>query len=302
MRRLYRKIQSPTALFAFEAAARHQSFTKAAAELNVSQPAISLSVKRIEQALGTQLFTRGHRSIALTAAGERFYQDVSFGLMHILQSAERVAAQPHESTVTISCSSAFAHYWMVPRLAVFKKTTHDIDIRLQTAEKDVEPGEDGVSLAIRRGDGEWPGFHSFLLAREEIFPVCSPAFLEDLTPPGSPEELVGMDLIHLEEPFRPRPTWSNWFAGQGLDYKDQGLGLRLNDYALVLQAAIAGEGVAMGWRHVVKNLIDQGLLTRVLDCSYREVPGFFIAWAQTPALNASEERVLEWLQGQAEPG
>ena len=128
MQKLIRRIQSPTALFAFEAAARHLSFTRAADELSVSQPAVSHAVKRLEQALGVALFHRRHRVISLTEAGERFYNDVSFGLMHIWQSADKIALQGSGRHVTLSASTAFANYWMVPRLAGFKSAYPHIDI------------------------------------------------------------------------------------------------------------------------------------------------------------------------------
>jgi DNA-binding transcriptional LysR family regulator len=298
MRKLYERVGSPAALFAFEAAARHLSFTRAAAELNVSQPAISHSVKRLEEALGAKLFVRKHRAIALTEAGERFYSDVSFGLMQILNSAERIALERQGRAVTLSVSTAFANYWMVPRLATFKANNPEIDIRLQTTDRDIDLTEEAVSLAVRRGDGRWSGYDAFLLAPERIYPVCSPAVWQRLEPPRSPQQLVGCDLIHLEEPYRPRPTWTDWFAHHGISFRDSGEGLRLNDYALVLQAAMAGEGVAMGWQHVCERLFDQKLLVPMGEDFYSDA-GFWIIWSSASDLSPQAARVLDWLRSQA---
>jgi len=296
MLELIKRIQSPSALFAFEAAARHLSFTRAAAELNVSQPAISLSVKKIETALGATLFERRHRAIRLTEIGERFYTDVSFGLMHILRSAEGIAFQLGGRHVTLSCSTGFAHYWMVPRLAGFKTQYPDIDIRLQTTDRDIDLAEESVSLAVRRGTGMWNGYNAYFLSEERIYPVCSPAFLEGIVPPRSPAELTSCKFIHLEEPFRLRPKWSDWFQAQGVDFHDDGGGLRLNDYALVIQAAIAGEGVAFGWHHLVSRLIDQGLLVKMMDGNYDRGMGFYVIWSKTRDLSPQASRLLDWLK------
>jgi DNA-binding transcriptional LysR family regulator len=299
----YRKyIHSSAAIFAFEAAARHQSFTKAAQELHVSQPAVSQAVRQIEVALGVELFHRRHRAIVLTDAGERFYNDVSFGLKRILRSAERLVAEGVEGHVTLSVSTAFAHYWMVPRLAEFRANNPDIEIRLQTTDRDIEIPDNSSSLGVRRGLGKWDGYHSHLLAREEIFPICSPSFLAHAQPPGSLEELAKAKLIHLDEPFRPRPTWQSWFRFHGFDYRDPGDGLRLNDYALVVQAAMAGEGIALGWRHIVELLIEQGFLVKASDMSYTEENHFFVIWPKSSALTPQSERLLEWLKLHGDEG
>ncbi|MEX3011019.1 LysR substrate-binding domain-containing protein [Hoeflea sp. TYP-13] len=299
MRKLHRRIQSPAALFAFEAAARHLSFTTAAEELNVSQPAVSLSVKKLEQALGTKLFERRHRTIKLTEAGERFYADVSFGLMHILNSAESVASRLPEEHVSFTCSTAFAHYWMLPRLATFRRNNPDIEIRLQTTDKDIDIAEEPLSFAVRLGSGDWPGYESLRLGPEMIYPVCSPAYLEKAGQPKSDTELLSHELIHLEEPFRPRAGWRDWFAAQGIDYVDTGGGLRFNDYALVIQAAIAGEGIAYGWDHIVEKVVKQGLLVRVGTGLYNIGRGHYVIWPENQPPGPKAERVLEWLKTQA---
>lgn len=302
MRKLIERIHSPAALFAFEAAARHLSFTQAARELNVSQPAISHAVKRIEAALGVRLFHRRHRAIALTEAGARFYNDVSQGLMQVLQSAERIALAGRSGHVTLSASTAFAHYWMVPRLATFKAQNPQIDIRLQTTDRDIDLEAESIALGIRRGDGSWDGYDGFLLARERIYPVCSPAVLARDGAPASPEALAGRDLIHLEEPFRPRPTWATWFAAQNVLFRDRGQGLRLNDYALVIQAAIAGEGIALGWHHLVERLLAQKLLVKALDAELSEAAGIWVIWSSRTPLSPAARTVLEWLRSEARPG
>lgn len=295
MRSLYQSIHSPTSLLAFEAAARLGSFTLAADELNVTQPAISSSVKKLEESLGVKLFTRQNRKIGLTEAGERFFNDVSFGLMHILRSAQSISARTVSRHVTLTCSTAFAHYWMVPRLADFRKENADIDLRLQTTDRDITVEADGASLLIWRGLGELAGHESRFLNPEQIYPVATRAFVSETGPYESVQHLASAPLLHLDEPYRMRPTWTNWFAEQDFDYRETGGGLRFNDYALVLQACFAGEGIAMGWHHVVERFLERGTLVRVTQDVYDVGHGFYISWPNSAALSEDAKAVVEWL-------
>ncbi len=299
MHQLYKYVHSPAALLAFEAAARHSSFTKAAGELNVTQPAISQAIKKVEQALGVALFDRRNRGVKLTETGERFYTDISFGLMHILRSAEGIAIKLSSQHVTLSCSTAFAHYWMVPRLADFKKLHPGIEIRVQTTDRDVDFLQDNVSLEVRRGFGEFPGLHAIQIAGELLYPVASPAYLDKNGRPNRASDLLNHALIHLEEPFRLRPTWADWLQAHGVTYTDTGGGLRLNDYALVIQAAIAGEGISFGWHHVVERLVKQGLLVKLMDSSYEVGQGFYVVWPKKNIPSPQSEIFLSWLQSAA---
>ncbi|MCP5082323.1 MAG: LysR family transcriptional regulator [Alphaproteobacteria bacterium] len=220
-------------------------------------------------------------------------------MIHIRRSVERISTQRQDRHVTLSVTTAFANYWMVPRLGVFRENNPDVDLRVQTTNKDVDIASESISLAVRLGDGDWAGFQAVPLAREEIFAVCSPSYLNTHTPPVMPADLLTHSLIHLEEPFRPRATWADWFAQNGVAYRDAGEGLRLNDYALVIQAAIAGEGIAFGWRHVVELLIAQGVLVKALEASFRSDKRFFVVWPQAVALSSEASRVRDWLASQA---
>lgn len=295
MNQLRQLVPNPVALYSFEAAARLGSFTRAAEELGVSQAAVSYAVRRLEDALGTALFSRRHRRVALTAEGERFFADVAMGLAHIRGSAMALQRQTADKHVTLSVSTAFANYWMVPRLAEFRARHPQIDLRLQTTDKDVELPANGLSLGIRRGTGNWPGYGAAMLAAEAIYPVASPRYLEAHRRPERAADLLSHPLIHLEEPVRPRPIWADWFRAQGVAYKDRLDGLRLNDYALVIQAAIAGEGIAFGWHHIVRRLIDQGLLIRLLDAICAEGAGFHVVWPERPPLAEHAAQVRDWL-------
>lgn len=288
-------LPSPANLLAFEAAARHGSFTKAGRELNVSQAAVSLAVRHLEADLGTPLFRRRHRGVELTENGRKFYDDVAAGLGRIQRSAHELRRLYDRDHVTLSASTAFASYWMLPRLARFKQRFPEIDLRLQTTDKDLDLASEGISLGIRRGRGDWTEYDGAMFETEEIDAVCSPGFLADGPTLEAPADLLQVRLLHLEEPFRPRPTWSDWFAQFGIAYADTGQGLRLNDYALVLHAAIDGQGVAMGWRHLTDHLVAEGRLVRAVAQRYRSDHGFYLVWPRE--LNPTDEMIAirDWM-------
>lgn len=289
-----RLIPSPQSLVAFEAAARLGSFTRAAEELQVTQAAVSYAIRQLEAALGVGLFLRRHRRVELTEVGERFFRDVALGLAHIRRSAEAILREKRDRHVTLSSSTAFASHWLLPRLARLRQSHPEVDLRLQTTDRDSDLAAEGIALGIRRGQGSWPEYEAALFAAEEIFAVATPAFLERHRI-ERPRDLLATTLIHLDEPYRPRPTWRDWFAAQNIAYQDKGEGLRLNDYALVLQAALEGQGVALGWRHLIVEAVAQGLLTRVLPQSLNTGHGHYLVWSKSRPLDEDAARVRDWL-------
>ncbi|MDX1402131.1 MAG: LysR substrate-binding domain-containing protein, partial [Kiloniellales bacterium] len=138
-------------------------------------------------------------------------------------------------------------------------------------------------------------YEAALFAVEEILAVASPAYLEKLGEVNSVGDLKRARLIHLDEPIRPRPTWKDWFDAMGVAFEEKGEGLRLNDYALVLQAAMEGEGLAMGWRHVVDRLLRSGMLQTALPESFKSGKGFYLLWAKRRPLSADALAVRDWL-------
>ena len=295
MQELWKLVSSPRHLLVFEAAARTGSFTRAAQELNVQQPAVSASIKQLEQSLGTLLFARAHRSVTLTHAGERLYNDVSGAFGRIHRTAMMLSERRTNTHVTLSASTAFAHYWMVPRLSQFHAAHPGIDLRLQTSEREPDIDAEGISFGIRRGDGNWPGCHSHLIAPEIIAPIASPRVMAAAINLTTIANLLHQTLIHLEEPIRERPAWADFFAHWKVPYTRPQTGLRLNDYALVLQAAIAGEGFAFGWHHVTENLIQRGLLASRAEWAWHTGAGFYLVWSSTTPLSPQAAQVRDWL-------
>jgi DNA-binding transcriptional LysR family regulator len=299
MRELERNLGSVRNLVVFEAAARLGSFSGAAAELGVTQPAVSQAVRRLENAIGVRLFQRSHRAIALTDAGARLHEDVADGFARILATARQIGRAGQREHVTVLASTAFATWWMVPRLAEFRATHPSVDLRLETLDKDLDISAEATSLAVRRGNGRWPGYESALIAPERLAPVASPAFLARRAPLRRALDLGSWPLIHLDEPHRYRPGWREYFAEFAVRYSDAGGGLRLNDYALVLQAAMAGEGVALGWMHVCARPLAQGWLQTLGPWEWHTGDGFYLVWSATQSISPHAAVVRDWILAEA---
>lgn len=292
-------VPSINALVVFEAAGRLGSFTAAARELRMTQAAVSYAIHRLEEHLGTVLFLREHRRVRLSAAGARFHADVAIGLSHIQRSARelRTAAEGH---VTLSCSTAFAAFWMVPRMAQLRADLPQIDLRIQTGDHDLDLVGEGIPLGVRGGNpADWPQYASEPLAAEEIWPVCGAGYLTGRERPSGPEDLLGHQLIHLEEPFRQAATWRDFFASVGVEGRRVPKGLQINDYVLVVQSVIAGQGVALGWRHLVEGLVGQGVLVRLTDHALVTGMDFHVIWPREATLPRPAQEVRDWLLAQA---
>lgn len=293
-------LPSINSLVVFEAAGRLSSFTGAARELRMTQAAVSYAIHRLEADLGAVLFLREHRRVRLSGAGKRFHADVSIGLTHIQRSAQDLRALATGGHVTLSCSTAFAAFWMVPRMAKLRADLPEIDLRIQTADRDLDLVGEGIALAVRGGNpADWPQYHAERLAQEEIFPVCGAGYLAGRAMPVGPEALLEHQLIHLEEPHRSAATWRDWFASVGIEARRVPKGLQINDYVLVLQSVIAGQGVALGWRHLVAGLVEQGVLVRLAAPVLTTGTDFHVIWPRETTLSRAALDVRDWLLAQA---
>jgi len=289
-------------LVVFEAAARHLSFTRAAAELGMTQAAVSLAVRALEEHHGVPLFTRRHRAVVLTEAGRRLHADVALGLGHIRKGIAELAALGTDRHVTLSASTAFASFWMLPRLPRFREAMPGVDLRIQTSDRDLDILAERLPLALRGGQpGDWPGCESALLAEEEIVAIAAPAYLDAHGTPASDAEIARHRLIHLEEPFRPCPDWDDWFRGIGVAPPSRSSGLLINDYVLVVQAVLAGQGIALGWRHLVEPMLRAGLLVCVSRHSLATGAGFHVVWPARSEADSTALRVRDWMLGAGLP-
>ena len=235
------------ALRAFEAAARHLSFNAAAEELNVTPAAISHQVKALEADLGVQLFRRLNRAVRLTDAGQACLPGLRDGFERIAEAVARARQGNSVGVLTVTASPAIAAKWLVPRLERFRDRYPAIDLRIDASMRIVDLVREDVHVGLRYGTGNYPGLHTELLVRTEVFPVCSPKLLKGRHPLRTPADLRHHTLIHDETTtYDPSgPDWAMWLRAAGVIDIDTNRGLRFNQVALALDAAIAGRGVTL---------------------------------------------------------
>ncbi len=254
-------IPSLNSLALFEASARLLNFSKAAEELALTQSAISHGIKQLEAALGVPLFLRRHRALELTPEGERLYRCVAVSLAAIAETVDAISGRPSPATeLVIAVSTAMAAYWLLPRIAGFRRLYPDIRLRIQTVDRDPDLVAEHIDLCLLLGHGKWPAYDTLPLWAEEIYAVCSGQHLRDGPPVTSPQDLLRRPLIHYDDPYRHRADWWEWLGAMGVDAAGLKKLLRLNDYAVTLQAAMDGQGVSLGWRPIIDDLVASGRL------------------------------------------
>lgn len=299
MRNLRRLLPSFRGLVAFEAAGRLSSFTQAGIELGMSQAAVSYAIKALEEDIGQPLFERAHRQVRLTEAGRRLHADVAQGLYQMAHAVDTARTSPDDNVVTLSVSTAFATLWMAPRLQRMRTDLPDIELRLHTSDRDIDLGTEDIPLGIRGGrPKDWPGYESCRFAAEEIIAVASPDYVQTNGLPEEPAELLGHHLAHLDEPYRAAISWEDWLRSAGVAGAKPNRGIRANEYVAVLQMALDGDAVALGWRHLVDVFIRNGRLTQVTDHCFRTGAGLHVVWPKYKALSDMCVDIRDWIVGQ----
>ena len=261
-----RRLPSLTGLQAFEAVARHGSFTRAAEELNVTQTAVSHRIARLEAELGLRLFLRRKGGLVLTEPAEGYLTAVSGAFGALYDSTSRLLRRDEQGVLTVSTLTSFAAKWLVPRLAGFQAAHPDIDVRILTSSANVDFGQEDVDLAIRYGDGRWPGLRADLLLEEALVPVCSPRFLEGRDPLTAPEDLAGRPTVHITS---YGDDWARWLAAAGMEGLALGRPLKFDLAFAAIEAVIDGAGVGMGRTSLVAYDLANGRLVAPFDLRLR---------------------------------
>ena len=262
-----RQLCSLNALHVFEAVARHLSFQEAAAELGVTSTAVSHQIKLLETELGVPLFRRRPRPLTLTTAGEQLFPAVQESLDTLAIAIARLKQTNTPTDLTVSVLNVFAAKWLVPRLPNFQQQYPEVDVRLKTSNSVVDLQARTVDMAIRYGQGDYPELEVHPLMKDEFMPVCNPSLLVNEPPLTAPEDLVRHALIHFEwlNYGSDAPSWKNWFALAGLDDIELNRGLRFDDESLAIQAAIAGQGIALCSSIHISDDVKLGFLTQPFD-------------------------------------
>ncbi|WP_321870761.1 choline sulfate utilization transcriptional regulator [Burkholderia ubonensis] len=269
-------LPSMQALRAFESAARLASFTAAARELGSTQPAVSQQVFQLEAELGVPLFERSPRGVTLTDDGRCLYEAVRASLDTLRAATATLRARREHGTLTLVTDFGFATYWLMPRLAGLKRVMPDVDVRVVTSQ-DFDAQRDHADIAILFGDGHWPSCTAARLFPEAVTPVCSPAFRAAHPRVAQPGDLLDLPLLHVQ-PTQPERwlSWRGWFDAHGLATPAAAHGVTFNSYALVIHAALLGEGVALGWTPLVDELVASGQLVTLVDAPVVTSRGYFL--------------------------
>lgn len=296
-----RRIAPLNALRAFEAAARHLSFTKAAEELHVTPAAISHQIKALEEYCGAPLFRRMTRALLLTDRGQAVLPAMREGF-DMLAAASHQMAQPWDDRVlTVSAAPSIAAKWLVTRLERFRIKEPEIDVRLDTTDRLTDFGRDGVDLVIRYGGGNYPGLHVETLFPTAVFPVCSPDLLKGPRPLKEPNDLANHTLLHVDWSSQhvTWPVWRMWLLAAGAEGVDSERGPRFNDAGLILQTAIAGQGVALAADVLVADDLAAGRLVRPFELSVPVDFGYHIVCPKEKAKDRKVAAFAAWLHEEA---
>jgi DNA-binding transcriptional LysR family regulator len=301
MHKTLRKLPSLDFLRGFEAAGRLASFTRAADELFLTQSALSRQVKAIEEALGVALFERRHRALALTPAGTAFHHDVSETLRALARAADEISARSREPGLTITTTVSFASLWLIPRLAQFRERHPDVDVYVSADDRTVDLDRGDVDVAIRYLGDSVPR-EAVRLFGERMLPVVSPHVAANpRTPLKRVADLRHHVLLHLDDPDGRVPwlNWAAWLTANGEPGLRAAGSLRFSLYDQLIQAALGGQGVALGRLPMVSELLASGRLVAPFPKRYDSQRGFYVLVAPHARARADVTAFVEFLRAAA---
>ena len=291
-----RRLPPLSSLRAFEAAARHGSFKRAADELAVTPTAISHRIRVLEEVTGLRLFVRQVRQVTLTDAGAQLYPVLRQGFDAIEAVLARLTQTNRRNRVTVSATHAFTAKWLVPRVARFHALHPDIDLQLHASDETVDFDAHGIDIAVRYGNGPYPGLATEVMFADTYAPVVNP-----MLGVRSVADLASVPLIHFDwkKASAANPTWDAWFARTGLEWQPSRGQLRYSDEGHAIQAAVAGQGVALLSLALVAEEIAAGYLVQPFGPA---IPGYtyHLAMRADPPPGAAALAVADWLRRESE--
>lgn len=301
IRRLRRAQLPLNALRAFEAAARHLSFKKAAEELAVTPAAISQQIRSLEDYLGIQLFRRTSRSLILTERAQESLDALRAGFDLIEEACAVLQSPEDDGILRLSVSPSFAAKWLISRLQRYYEDNADIVVKISATNELADFTREDTDLAIRYGSGGYDGLYAEELMREEVFPVCSPALIEGDDAIRSPCDLAQATLIHDDSSLddESNPTWAMWLKAAGVKVGDGQRALHFNQTALAIEAAIAGRGVALAKRALAETDLKQGRLVRLFKKAHPVDFAYYMVCPDEKKSLAKVSGFMDWLRREA---
>ena len=298
-----RRLPPLNALRAFEVAARHLSFTKAAAELHVTPAAVSHQVKALEEWLAIPLFRRLNREVVLTEAGQTYYPGLREGFDRLAGATARVTVRDETGELRVSCSSSFAAKWLVPRLHRLRAAHADIDVLLSTSDHLVDFSLERMDVGLRFGAGRYPDLEVIRLMETDVFPVCAPALVDREPPLRQPADLARHTLLHddFDTPLTESTvTWAMWLRAAGVDGVDASRGPSFTESSMVLLAAIDGQGVALSRGTLAAGDLAAGRLVKPFDLALPSSWAYFLVYPPAYRDRPKIAAFRAWLLAEAE--
>lgn len=282
------------AMLAVEATARLGSFSKAAAELNITQSAVSHLVSETEAMLSTRLFERGSRPVCLTEAGRRYVAVLVSGL-NLIGAEGEALQQVRGDVLTVSCNLAYANFWLLPKLKDFHALRPDIVVNMVTAYQGLPALSGEIDLSIRFGKGAWEGCTARILFAETIVPVASPTYLARSTPIRQAVDLLGQNLLHARADDKSWYDWEQWFDHFAVQHPRVLAGPIYDNHLMMMQSALAGGGIALGWIGTATEFVRAGQLVEVLPQKVEVPGGVYLVHRSDRALSPAAEAFADWL-------
>ncbi|MET3118736.1 LysR family glycine cleavage system transcriptional activator [Undibacterium sp. GrIS 1.8] len=285
----FRHLPNLAALRAFEAAARHQNFSRAADEIHLTHGAISHQVRALEEELGVQLFTRRGKRITITNDGEQFATAIRSALEDIAKAADVLKGRQQQKRLAITALPSFAARWLSPRLGRFIDQHPGLEVSLQSSNHLTDFGRESIDIGIRFGNGDYPGLKSEHIMDDTYYPVVSPHFNGGHLP-ATPAEMAQAHLLRCD-----REPWEPWFRAAGLSNAEPTGGLIFQDSSMLARAAVDGQGIALGRHAIVQSDIRNGSLVRLFDIVLPSPVSYYLVYPAN-ALERPQVRAFRtWL-------
>jgi len=292
-----RQLPPLNAVKAFEAAARLNSIQKAADELCVTHGAVSRQVKQLEEWLGVTLFERSHRAISLTAVGRAYRQTASSALELIHEGTSNIKQRPAFNVLGIATTHSVASKWLMPRLPSFSKRYPQVEMWITLSQQLSDFTQPAVDVALRVGQGPWPGLHCIPLMQDRLITVCSPHLLEQDMLLNTPADLAEFTLLHDQDPTQ---QWRNWFKLHNSNYVETSRGPQYSSADVLIQAAINGQGIALVSEILVATDIREGRLVRPLEQPLELGNAFWLVMPEQNRNKPTIEYFYEWIKSEIE--
>lgn len=297
MTSLRHRLPSLTSLLVFEAAGRLGGFGRAARELGISQPAVSRHIQGLEADLGHNLFARANNRIALTDAGLRLWHAANTGLHDMAAVVDNLRRGEEAGPLAFITHAGFAHQWLMPRLGGLRDALGGRPISLSIVDGSTEFSAAEYDVGVRHGAGDWAGVRSVRLFDETVVPVVGARLAEERPDllAAEPRRLVGETLIHMDEGDRPWMTWATWFRLCGVRRTPDRARVRFNHYPLVMAEVVAGAGIGLGWRPLIDDMVESGVLVTVGPEVVRPGHGWWLVWPDADP-DPDVTRVSDWFR------